>query len=620
MTMRISLDGFKGQFTDQDLKKITVFLGPNGSGKSARLEALRFVLSGETGEAKTNQDLFRLYRPTGKDEVSVALDRDGETFTRTLTVDKKGTVKQEVRIGDGKPQSGTSGKTLFSEKFMSPEDFDLGAFFNMSNERKKSLLLSLLGTEKSADVFRSVVREKLQNSDVRAAFDRSHTESIETMLADMVEYAQGILNGLYDERRRYEKTTITGSEVKTENTAATVDLETLRAEQNRLNAEYLETAKELAAVRGMSRATAKHTEDLKKTESRIKLLQEIAARKVTDQDDHAAVIAALETAINEAKGRLQFLNLIAAAFAEGRCPFNPVGCGIDLVEKMNEYQAEEATLAETIGNNKAEIETHRHLKRRQEIETAEIKNAKEELDRARQQYKELEKSMNEIKSGGDPDALGVQADGLKASMDEIEKKIDSAILSREANLMIKKAAARMAALEPEIESIKSDVETLKDERIRMIRESISGVETEINAILSKIDPAFAFQFFNKKGDFELSGINSSGVRVSIGTMSGGEKAAYYSALLLALVNVKKCGCRILLADTSELDGPSLGRFVQALQANRDRFDLALVASWYADAEITTDAETLIVPLKRKESLREGTAKDGDQAELFGGAA
>lgn len=632
--VKLFLDGFKGQYAEHFLGRINVFLGPNGSGKSSRLEAVRFLLSGETGEAKTNQELYRLYHPAGKDgaEIKVGLEvvegAEGriDAFERRLAVTKKGAVNQEVTINQGKAQSGTSAKSFFSEKFMSPEDFDLGHFFGLSDERKKSLLLSLVGSGKSLDVFRTMIREKLSNTEIRSALD-GRTDNVEALLTGTLDRAVEILNGLRAEHLRHEKTAATSSETKVQESAPVEDLDSLTKERERVNKEYLETAKQLAKIQGTIRSAAKYTEDLKTVEARIKALQPVAA-KVIQAQNFDQEIHNREVVINECKGRLQFIAMISEAFGSGQCPFGfgeGVKCPVNVEERLKQYKAEEETTAETIGTNKAQIDEIKQAKRRHEIEDHEVEQARAELTRQQEQYKELEKKTNEIKDGaGDPDALGVQADGLEADLEKIESRIKSAILAREAGLLTKKSLERMTQIEPEIEAAKFDIETLKAERSRIIMESIGPVESTINEILKGIDPAFRFSFF-REDRFELVGVNAAGATVNVAAMSGGEKAAYYAALLLALLNVKRSGCRILLSDMSELDGPSLGRFVRALQQHRDRFDLAFVASWYMDAEITTDAETVIVPLKRKETaFYEGTKSidavlnNGAQAEMFEG--
>jgi len=131
--VRVELDGWKGEDRSIEIDGPTILRGPNGAGKTAVLDAIVWVLTGNTPKGRTNAAAAKFFPPRGG---SVKLtDVAGRWIRRKLTVDhEKGTVSQPEPEYDSE----------LSELSWRADDELLRVrdFLALSAEKKRSYILS----------------------------------------------------------------------------------------------------------------------------------------------------------------------------------------------------------------------------------------------------------------------------------------------------------------------------------------------------------------------------------------------------------------------------------------------------------------------------------------------
>lgn len=139
MITKVTGKDFKGLNFEQALDSKTIICGPNGSGKSARSMALVLTALGYMpGSDKKNAAILAAF---GYEKMNVGIEIDGVEFKRQWSMSAKGSVSQTYMAG---------GKRAKKDVFIAamgkagvPAVFDLGAFMDLSDQKKIDYLFDL---------------------------------------------------------------------------------------------------------------------------------------------------------------------------------------------------------------------------------------------------------------------------------------------------------------------------------------------------------------------------------------------------------------------------------------------------------------------------------------------
>lgn len=138
MITKVYAKGLKGLDFEQPLSRLNLLVGPNGVGKSARADALTLAVLGYVpGVAKKNGEILSTFGCGNK--IFVGIETDSKTsFLRRYCRNEEGAVSCDLMLNRRKASREAYAAALAGVKL-----FDLGAFLDLSDQRKIDVLFSL---------------------------------------------------------------------------------------------------------------------------------------------------------------------------------------------------------------------------------------------------------------------------------------------------------------------------------------------------------------------------------------------------------------------------------------------------------------------------------------------
>ena len=585
---RLTAENYRGQNIDQRLKRLNVVTGPKGAGKTTLRLLIQEALSNQTEDGKTARDLYRQYG-NGETGYTIGFEKaDGSlAIVRKAELTKKGTVTCKVSVNGSKEMSDKAAAGLLAAETMEPEDFYIGNFVNLSEEKQKNLLLSLLAKDEDIEAKKKVFADELDNSRVKETITGIRANSWIDFLLNSLEAAKTEKNSLQGEKQRLKKTTETAVELRSKNNPQ--NYQKLVDEKEALTQEKHEIEKAVVKEDGKREAFRKSQASIEEAKKKIdsyeqslKSLQETQK----EQEDFTEKASDLLNQKRKLQVRLEYLQAFLVAFSEGNvCPFaaeSGVKCPVDLATKLEEMEKEaEEKQAAVIAIVKEVDKTNKDIKKQKALEK-ESEQLKAKIEEAKENKLAAERELDDLDMGQDVASQKMQLDTIDKKITTIQGDIVQAKEAEHAALMIEQARQRAENIEGELEAAKEDITTITVKIQEHLCTVIAPFEESVNEFLSQIRPAYKIRFFDEEGNYQPRCRNRKGAWASLKAISGGEKASYYPALLKAMYELKKPRFSVLLCENSEIDGDNMVNFLKGIQKSAGHIDLVLVNSWYRD--------------------------------------
>lgn len=584
-TYTLTAKKYRGQTFTRELQRLNVVTGPNGAGKTTLRLLIQEALSNQTEDGKTARELFEQYGDGETGYRLIFAKGDGSLeVCRKVDLNRKGSVACKVSV-NGAEMSDKAAVGLLAAETMDPDDFYIGNFVNLSEEKQKNLLLSLLSRNEDIEGKRKVMLGEIENKAIQEAMKKIEAKSWIDYLLATQEAAKQEKTSLQSEKMRLKKTTETAVEFRSEKTPK--NYQSLIAEKETQNKEKHEIDKVIAKEDGKREAFRKHQASIddskKKSQAYEKALKEIE-QALAKGEDFTKKIASLNNQKTKLQIRLESLQAVLLAFEDDKtCPFAAeagVECPVDISAKLQEMEAEaDEKQAEVIKLVK-EIKAAEDGARKQKNQEKEVEQLKARIEEVKESRLAAEKALDDLDMGQDTASQKMQLENIDKRLKEITDNLSEAKEAENAVRMIEEARQRLELVEIEQESAKKDIETIAVEIQNHLRTVIAPLEDSINALLSQIRPAYRLRFFDDEGNYKPRCRNRKGNWASLKAISGGEKASYYPALLKAMYELKQPKFSVLLCENSEIDGDNMINFLQGIQRNATGIDLVLVNSWF----------------------------------------
>ncbi len=586
MSIKVTAKNYRGQNFSRDLEKLNVITGPNGAGKTTLRLLVQEVLSGQTEDGKLAKDLFDEYGPDNggqEEEYTIAFEKQGLMVTRSSTKKKTGSVSCKVTV-NGKEMSDKASLGLLASEAMNPDDFYIGNFVKLPEEKQKKLLLSLLSQKDDIEAKKKVFLDQINTQSVKEEIQGIKKDSWIDFLIESVDVAKKRRSFLQSEKLKMNKTTEVAIEIRTEQ--APQNLQSLQDDKKQKEAELKQTELIIATENGKREAYRKTEASIQETGKRVtqyenskKELEKILEKA----EDFESEIETAKAEKQQIQIRAEYLSQMLIAFGEEKkCPFamETSGCPVNIDEKVTEFEKEQETVQAQLLDKVKEIQKLTEkgkIPARQKKELEEITAKLEELKESKLK---AEKDLDSLELGQDNEMRNKQVEILKKNIEEIEEKIKSAEEAEEAMKFVEKAQEKKKIVEEEWSSSKDDILFISCEIQKHLRKTIGPLEEKINSLLATIRPAYKIIFFDENGEYKPRCRNRSGRMASLRAISGGEKASYYPAIIKAMFDFKKPKMKIMLCENSEIDGDNMVNFLRGIQENSEDLDLVIVNSWY----------------------------------------
>jgi len=581
MKARLKTENFNGKNLDMELNGLNFICGENGAGKTTTLEALRVVLTGSSSQFKKTSDIFKFHCTPGADEFRIVFEHPEMLIERSFKMNAKGSVTQTLKI-NGEKESASGAALLLAKTFMPEDNFDIGNFLSLSEDKQQNLLMSILKMPDSTETIAESLRKICGSQLIDEIIDKyASEENPVRFLSNVINDVRDLKNALHLKKQQYEKTDKTATEIKVEQ-KATENLVELEDAEKQLNITIKNLIKLIAQHEAQARAAASKKAQLDNVQKQIAQFQKALENFKPDTTDYETQIQEKRDEYAAAKGRIEFLNLSIAAIGDGSvCPFSGKPCkSVDLKATMTAQQEE----LETLNNQLIELltvgETLKGKKAAAESLNRQHDKAKTELDVAQKNALLYEKEYNEMKQGfTDVEALKAQQGKHETDLRDVKERIKSAQAAREAQLVSMAAQDKKEDVVAELEAVKEFIKLATSKRNAIIEALVKPLEKEICCILFDTDERYSFRFFHE-GQYVLQAQNKRQQWVPVQSLCGGEKAVFLTAMLAGFINIKEVGQRIVLVEGSELDGEGIENFLKGVAKQSDSFDTVVCASWH----------------------------------------
>jgi len=581
MKIKLRTENFNGKDLNLVLEDFNFLTGDNGAGKTTTLEAIRVALTGSSQQFKRTSDLFKYHCTPGADEFTVILETEDMLIERNFKMNAKGNVTQVLKINGEKTSA--SGAALLLEKTFMPEDnYDIGNFLSLSEDKQQNLLMSILKVPDSTHDMAEQLKKICGCHDVKLIIEKYVAEENPVrFLANVVNDVRDLKNALHMKKQQYEKTDKTATEIKVEQKAVE-NITDLEDKLKELEEIIRHTIKEIAQHEQQARSAEQKKKQLDDCKARIESLQKAQSNFKTDSTDYEKLIQEKRDEYAAVKGRIEYLNLSIAAIGDGSvCPFSGQPCeSIDLKatleQQQNELDMKNCLLIELLQQG----ETLKEKKKASDALLKQQETVKRDLQIENKNSLQYEKEYTEMKQGfTDIDALKVKQKSKETEQHEVKERIKNAQAAREAQLVSMSAQDKKENVEAELEAVKEFLKLATEKRNRMLSKIVEPLEKEINSILFDTDERYSFRFFHE-GVYVLQGQNKNQQWVPVQSLCGGEKAVFMSALIAGFVNIKHVGQRIVLVEGSELDEAGLNQFMNGVAKQSELFDFVVLVSWH----------------------------------------
>ena len=585
---RLKATNFKGLSFEEFLSPATVYVGDNYSGKTARLDLVRFVLTGYLGElGKRNSDTFAL--SSGREMIGeVELD-DGRVLRRRLFA-KGNSVSEEVNVPDE-----FEGSTLI------PIMLDATEYFGLSETERVAYVFRNCPAV-DLDISLPAVRRRLEKVEalpsgkkvIEAIFGKIDVTPGATptdVLDALVDVATDEAKGTREQARRMEQTLQGLSGLRAaDDTAPTVEVNTaaLGSDLSRLSTRIAELG---AAADRLKRAGQRRAEIERTLAGKDELDRQIAALQaeidrhptvgIEETDAAARLVEQLaaqgSNLANEVKnlGRqateagnrvIDLETELSTLDQKMECPF----CGAsgdgwkalkaaELATKIDEQKAaesgfvkaktdEEGRLAEARATYTAAKERSGRLQG-QERERARLLREITPLQQARARLEPLAEELDHLGDPTDPAVAAEEAKKLTAEADVIQTKL---INAQETNRLAAQRTAdrkRLAqaeeqrdAAKAELEAVTAAADALRDLRAEAVDLAFQPMLEDANRFAARV-LSTPLAYNRERGEL---GTVRAGVWVSHRVFSGTEKAVAYAAIQAALA--ARAPLRLMVVD------------------------------------------------------------------------
>jgi len=321
---KLTLDGFKGIHAEDELKELVYLTGPNGSGKTARMDAIRLALRGGIG-GRNLESVAAYFGPRGG---SITLEDDeGNWIKRGIAVDAdKGSLSEILEVsgveGSGHREHQAAALDLWKAADVT---LDLGAFLNLSADRRREFILDLCGGNNAVPT--ANLLSALEAEFCKELAGPGATAEILTRLADLPENLKAIgetyvaRNGIRDTIKAH----LLGAEIEL---VAALQKLTETAKNGRLSAasdakESRAAARELAAgiedIGDHEAKLASLIESVEAAREKVSVLREMKAKHDEAEKAHLRAVDRERKALDEldqARTALERIEREQAALSE----------------------------------------------------------------------------------------------------------------------------------------------------------------------------------------------------------------------------------------------------------------------------------------------------------------
>lgn len=576
---------YRGQSFTRELRRLNVVTGPNGAGKTTLRLLIQEALSNQTEDAKTARELYENYGD-GANGYTIGFEGNDLAILRKVILDKKGSISCKVTI-NGKESSDKAAVALLASETMDAEDFYIGNFVNLSDDKQKTILLSLLSKKHDITAKKAVLLEEIETASIKKELQEANANSWIDYLINAMAMAKQTRSALQADKQKMSKATEAAVDMRTDKSPH--NYQALQNERENLLKEKQEIEKAVSKEEGKREAFRKTQARIKELEQKIgeyqKALKDLEENFKKSQPCEEET-QALATEKSQLQIRLEYLNQMLVAFGEEKaCPFATgadITCPVDIEAKIKEMEAEQETGQSRLLAITKEMKILMENAKIQTAKAREIDQLKAKIEEATEGRLASEKALDGLDMGQDTASQQMQKDNIDKKLAEIDANTKDAKDAENAARLIAEAQSRKETIEAEWNTSKTDIDRIAIEIQNHLREVISPLEDSINGLLLQIRPSYRIRFFDSEGNYRPRCRNRQGKWASLKAISGGEKASYYPAILKAMYELKNPKFSVLLCENSEIDGDNMINFLNGIQQNATDIDLVVVNSWYDD--------------------------------------